>query len=46
MALPTADLPSSDLFAHIPEHYTVSQRIDLSHERAKAIALCYSAYLV
>ncbi|KAK7685063.1 hypothetical protein QCA50_011900 [Cerrena zonata] len=41
MMFPTADLPSSDLFRYVPEHLTVSERINLSHERAKAIGLRY-----
>lgn len=37
----TLDLPATPLFAHIPERLSVAERIELSHERAKVIALRY-----
>ncbi|OJT02331.1 hypothetical protein TRAPUB_7153, partial [Trametes pubescens] len=41
-AFPTADLASAPLFAPVSERLTVAERINLSHERAKAIGLRYA----
>ncbi|KAI0634238.1 acyl-CoA oxidase [Trametes polyzona] len=38
----TADLAASPLFAPVSERLSVGERIDLSHERAKAIGLKYA----
>ncbi|KAI0372497.1 acyl-CoA oxidase [Pilatotrama ljubarskyi] len=39
---PTLELAGSPLFDHVPERLTVAERINLSHERAKAIGLSYA----
>ena len=44
MTFPTANLPSSNLFENIQEGLSIPERINLSHERAKAFALKYSMY--
>ncbi len=41
---PTVDLASTPLFAPVSERLSVAERINLSHERAKAIGLRYGAY--
>lgn len=43
-AFPTVDLASAPLFAPVSERLNVAERINLSHERAKAIGLRYGAY--
>ncbi|KAL1948493.1 hypothetical protein VTO73DRAFT_12568 [Trametes versicolor] len=41
-SFPTVDLASAPLFAPVSERLSVAERIDLSHERAKAIGLRYA----